>query len=546
MTDNKLAVRLRVDEDSVARFKAPRGRFPGGYTRLTLDCTRHDGNTTTYSVDLQAEATFAPRPFDGSRTTLALRPPLVGDPLSFTQNELLDKGFSIRPDPASAPADYARWLRTTTTPMYKLRTAAPDGPIAEGEVPFEKKDAVPIGPTSYKGFAQPWTGALLQGSYDPSIQQAYAYAGTAFYVPPVTPSTGGNTEISIWAGLDNVFQAIVWVPDAPGAQDSIARQCFLCSGGGGNTQGVNFTPAPNDDIWEQVWYCDANGNIDSGGGHACSAITDLTQNVAWLCTKANDPNCVSEDIAPTTLHGGQADFVVEIDTDEISGFGYPDAWPNFNEFTLSTDAIVTQGNSSTGYHVNSWNDPSVEFLADWGSGIPYSVNISMTGANPPAGDFGNLTWNTPVVSDLSNIGTGDFEIGFQFQTDQSSGAYGMIGQRNMCTYGDFWDVRLINGHVAVETDDATLQTHYTMLQSNTMVADGNWHTILIQRSSGSLSISVDGTVDAVGTSSASFGALPQAPAAFANNVYGCVNQGTSIWPQNDFWGFAFVYGPSQL
>jgi hypothetical protein len=528
VTDPKRTASLRVDADGVARFNALRATAPAATTRLELDCTDSAGKKTTYPVDLMAPETFAQRPFDPARAGLELRPALVGDPLSFTQEELSNKDYGIRPDPVAAPAQYARWLQIATTPMHKLRSVdvhlAPADATAGAAIPVGGADAGPITPNAsidVEPWASAgWTGAILTGSYQPASQQAYAYAQASFTVPSATPATG-NTQMSIWSGLDaQVFQAIVWV-QVIGSTPTyfLARQCFNCTGGGGNTQGVNFTPNAGDSMQSEVWYCDAAGNINMQGGYECSKIVDFTQNVEWDCTKAGDPTCPSEVIPPTSFHGQYADFVVELDTDEVSGAAYADEWPNFSTITMSTDALVVTGDSSTGTHVNVGTDPAVQVAPDWTTGVPSFVDMSVTSVHTLFGQVGAVTWNAPQKSDLSSIGTGNFAIGFILQSGPTTDTYAVMGQRNVCGHGDFWDIRVVDGHLTVETDDGT---NYTALTSSTVVTDNVQRTVLIQRVNEELSISFNGAVDSSATSASSFGFLPPPSTSQVRPVYGCV------------------------
>ena len=62
-------INVSSDADGVARFLAVRSTQPDSVVRLALDCTDSNGNTQTYSVDLQSDDTFTPRPFNPSMTT---------------------------------------------------------------------------------------------------------------------------------------------------------------------------------------------------------------------------------------------------------------------------------------------------------------------------------------------------------------------------------------------------------------------------------------------------------------------------------------------
>jgi hypothetical protein len=121
--DPAATLTVRADADGVIRFLALRPNLPGSVERLTLECTDDRGIDSTYTVDLRSELTFAPNPFDPVRAGLERRPALAGDPLRFTLQELLDRGYGLRPDPGVDPEGYKQWRAVATVPMYHLPTS---------------------------------------------------------------------------------------------------------------------------------------------------------------------------------------------------------------------------------------------------------------------------------------------------------------------------------------------------------------------------------------------------------------------------------------
>jgi hypothetical protein len=137
-----------------------------------------------------------------------------------------------------------------------------------------------------------------------------------------------------------------------------------------------------------------------------------------------------------------------------------------------------------------------------------------TGDDAPSGDDGS-TVCTAGVSDLSNIGTGDFRVSFRVQTSQS-GWVALVDQRGACTGGQFWDIRLcapdpqkrctVAGSVIVETSSPG---EYIALDSKVAVNDGAPHDVAVARASGVLTIAVDGAIAGGSASSkANFASLP--------------------------------------
>jgi hypothetical protein len=130
---------------------------------------------------------------------------------------------------------------------------------------------------------------------------------------------------------------------------------------------------------------------------------------------------------------------------------------------------------------------------------------SSAGACPSSG--------SACIDDLSNIGTGDFQISFVLTTTWNGSAdMAVINQRAHCDHGMFWDVRVDgSGQLDVETDDALslgqANEHYTQIWS-TSVADGKPHCIQVERKAQVLMTLIDGVVSSSGMSQSSFGPLP--------------------------------------
>jgi len=96
-TDPNQSITVTADDDGVVRFLALRPTQPGSVDRLALDCTDSNGNAQIYSVDLHAKDTFTSQPFNPALANTEYRPALTGDPLSYTQEELIQGGYGPRP-----------------------------------------------------------------------------------------------------------------------------------------------------------------------------------------------------------------------------------------------------------------------------------------------------------------------------------------------------------------------------------------------------------------------------------------------------------------
>jgi hypothetical protein len=111
----------------------------------------------------------------------------------------------------------------------------------------------------------------------------------------------------------------------------------------------------------------------------------------------------------------------------------------------------------------------------------------------------------PCAGDLSNIGTGDFQVSFELRTT-ASGRVALVNQRTACSSGMFWDLRLSGGEIEIQTDDGSHSTDLT--GTGPEMDDGAPHSVRVSRVAGTLTISVDGATSGTGASAASFGALP--------------------------------------
>jgi hypothetical protein len=122
--------------------------------------------------------------------------------------------------------------------------------------------------------------------------------------------------------------------------------------------------------------------------------------------------------------------------------------------------------------------------------------------------------------DLSNVGTGNFNIQFTLMTTTTNGA--VLNQRSICYTQDFWDIRTTaGGFLEVETDDNN--GTYTQLVTPVVVANGTPHSIQITRLNGTLLIVVDSNEVASGPSKANLG--PLSPLATKTDI--CVTTGGS-------------------
>jgi hypothetical protein len=123
---------------------------------------------------------------------------------------------------------------------------------------------------------------------------------------------------------------------------------------------------------------------------------------------------------------------------------------------------------------------------------------------------GSVSPDASCATDLSNLGTGDFHISFVIRTLEQ-GLVAVVNQRAQCGAGMYWDVRLDGGHPMVETDDERRlpdggfsEDPRTALIASGIVNDGLPHSVLIERWSEVLHVTIDGVASGSSSSTASF------------------------------------------
>jgi hypothetical protein len=99
------------------------------------------------------------------------------------------------------------------------------------------------------------------------------------------------------------------------------------------------------------------------------------------------------------------------------------------------------------------------------------------------------------LTDLSDVGAGDFSIHFQLATNETGMTLALLNQRLGCDeMSIFWDVTLsVSGDIVAATDDG-IAGHYVTVQATSSLNDGKPHEVDVVRASGKLWITADGAV----------------------------------------------------
>jgi len=428
-----------TNDDGYARFHAVRATASDSVKRLAADCTNSAGVSYSYSVDLTSADTFAPRPLDVSKERGISRPALEGDPLSYSQAELIHEGYGLRPDPKDTAA-YARWLSAATVPLRMLTATRPH-PMSGSRRSLNLKPAIPdaqtdptanLKTTVHNGTVDRttdpwWVGSTLDGA------PTYLGAEASFEVPTPIPSgdeTLNGTSIAIWTGVEGsgeaLIQAGVNVQTTRSTAVFWSWREYCCGDGISNSYSGAFTPNPGDKIYSRSWYCDSVGNLNVHGGYGCSYLADLTLGEVLSCAQANGSPCPSAPAAPSwTSFGHDADFVIEDQTPQMySGWSATTAYTN--------GQIANYSLPYAGYPyialANNTNEPpstSPKFWAPFPQGMAFTdftPTVAMSGSaySTTTGTYSQTVSNDPLVYKLidftNTVSHMDISLGTTDQT----------------------------------------------------------------------------------------------------------------------------------
>jgi len=404
------AVRVYTDSDGFARFYALRAAAGDKTRALTMDCVDAKGKPSTYPVDLTADETFVPRPLDLESEPGIDRPALTGDPLAYPQSELIQAGYGLRPDPATSPEAYQRWLNSATRPARMLTSKRPR--------PATQKVNQTASPY--------WTGTAITG------KQSYISVEGNISVPKVIANgdeTGydvgdNDVHVAVWNGLGGFGTGSgliqggyqIDVDESVLSFDTFREYC--CGNPNSNGYKGDFSPKSGDTVYSEEWYCDKNGNLSLNGGYGCTYLHDTTSGAVLNCVSPTSKTCWSVPALPLCsvnpkasgceTIGEAAEFVIELQGP---------AWPDLgNEVTLTGSAYSSQTKS---YSQTVNNDPTLNMLNDFtGQSSPSHMNVSI-------GSASQTYFNVSQFAKVS--GTADNAAGAQTIAVGSNGNKSSIG-----------------------------------------------------------------------------------------------------------------------
>jgi Peptidase A4 family len=292
------ALKAFADDDGILHFHATPLAESEQIVHFAADCTTAH-QSATFDLELRPSSVPTddmPAPVAEVRAPQAtdvMRPALArGDAIGLPGEELLKRGYPVRPDPGQTPAAYATWLRAVTRPARKVdprqvqRSEVQAGPVAlTGLVNGPVNQGGPgTGSFSTLAQSQNWSGFVLADLY-----QTYDLVAGRWYVPAVGPGNNANVYSNLWIGLDG-WQTVpseysdLWqagtdsdakVSGGMSVMTYDAWTFFLPSGNGGML--ANFTVEPGDEIFSEVWVANKESSPLLTGLYAIAYLENLTR-----------------------------------------------------------------------------------------------------------------------------------------------------------------------------------------------------------------------------------------------------------------------------
>ena len=192
-------LRLYADDRGEVRFHVRPSAETDNAPNLQLSCEAMD-QVMEHGVELRAYAAAAAST-RRVRQKGSVRPALTGDPMLPAQEELLSRGYPMRPDPDQMPDAYANWLRVVTSEATEIKPRVVTRPGFHGGPTLIR----PVSPSTMN--SNNWSGFALYR--DPNLVDRnppppYASVSAEWYVPSVVGEAGVQDRSLLWVGLDDL------------------------------------------------------------------------------------------------------------------------------------------------------------------------------------------------------------------------------------------------------------------------------------------------------------------------------------------------------
>jgi hypothetical protein len=365
-----------------------------GTLTMPLVCQASGGTPLTYPLEVTATSDAAAiKASQSAMSSLAAshpgtsRPPLSGDPMSYTSGELLERGYGRRPDPNKDSARYAKWLQRaqrpgTIVPTTSIESSDSNGPNANPHYNPGWSGAVDTDPNGGE-FVDAWAQFNVPQAFAVNTFQNHSTASTWAGIGG-TQGLGANTPL--WqAGVAEWTDTVLWV------QTSNYSAWWQLAGTTGQNN-VSLDVNNGNDFYAEAWICDSSNS--------------------WLDTYTTNPNAYlcyymenitkSESLFDHPYSTAGHSWANAFNTGEvIQEWNDHQAWnyAQFNKFRFTDDqvCVIYQGVSCS---IIGYQDPYNTTIYDIGSsshsqgGACLGDTAGNCNDDPSSGDWLWVWWNS--------------------------------------------------------------------------------------------------------------------------------------------------------
>jgi hypothetical protein len=402
-------LKLYADDQGEVRFHARPSAETDSPPNLQLSCAAND-QVMDHGIELRA-STAGAASAGRIRQAGRARPALTGDPMLPSQEELLSRGYPLRPDPEKMPEAYATWLRMVTSEATEIEPRFVTRPGFRAPPPGVGPVRLPTASNSNN-----WSGFVLYR--DPYIlkvlnatpPQPYVFASSEWYVPSVTGEQGVQDNSVLWVGMDGESTGDV-LQDGTG-HDAIGTSFLGIKWTMASIyawteffpadlqQLTNFRVGPGDHMLGQVWMGNAGSKPTLTGVFGVCFLFNLTTG-SYTYVYITPP-------AGTTFTGSSAEWIMErpaIDgvLPDLSDYGVAtmfNAWAQRADGTVvhpsgnpcSLQVTMTNDAGATLSSVARLSDSAMFFIGSGSGELPIHLHRQFHGYRPTSRCNHALAW----------------------------------------------------------------------------------------------------------------------------------------------------------
>jgi hypothetical protein len=193
-------LRLYADQEGIVRFQIRPAGECDELSRVVLECNAH-GKVTHHPIEFRVgkPTDKMPLPTQENRVLkpkdALIRPALSeGELRRVSDEELIQRGYPVRPNPEEAPNAFLTWRRSVMIPM----TFVPPHPVPRRDIiRHRKKRKIDLATASTAENSSNWSGFALRG-----VTGAYDWVTGTWHVPTVSGETSASSDSLVWVGLD--------------------------------------------------------------------------------------------------------------------------------------------------------------------------------------------------------------------------------------------------------------------------------------------------------------------------------------------------------